>query len=194
MSVSDKDGVIVLGNSATLDNNITIKTPTTPNGTLEFYRGVPGNLGALLFKDQDINGSGRVLQVLSNYDEGYTSSSTSYISFNNSTVLFYPKSAASTILVIKTFNVFVPATASINPIAYFKVAELSTPTGGSAWSYYGSSSAGGIGMSGAGVAMLQMLSTNTDVKQFQLQGRRDAAGSYNISAGAIYTTIIEYGN
>lgn len=46
MSVIDKDGVIVLGNdSVTPANNITIKTPAIPDGSVEIYRGVPGNLG-----------------------------------------------------------------------------------------------------------------------------------------------------
>lgn len=47
MSIKDSDGVVVLGNDSSNPlNNVTIRTPAVPNGSLEVFQGVPGNLGA----------------------------------------------------------------------------------------------------------------------------------------------------
>lgn len=194
MAVSDKDGIIVLGDSPTLSNNITIKTPTTPDGSLEFYKGVPGNLGQLLFKDQDVNGSGRIVQIKTEYQTGYTSSSTSPIAFSNNTVQFTPRSANSTIYCIFTFNAITPVVSGVNATAFFFAYDITNSIAGSTWEYSATTSTGGIGSKSAGVAMLQLDNYSLSTRGLQLRGYRASDGSYAISAGGIHHMMIEYQN
>lgn len=55
MTIRDKDGVLVLGDSSVNENNITIKTPSVANGSLEFYKGTPNALGDKIFS---VDGTG----------------------------------------------------------------------------------------------------------------------------------------